>query len=417
VNRSFPVGLALAGAFALAVELIGVWGWWGWGELQRQLDTVPEHGAQRLAKAAVLGLPPVVTRSRRLRGDALAGVAPADAAAALGRLARLQRFWLPTDPAGFKNQARSAALRGELGSALELMDGALERDPTDPYLLRFAALLELSSGSYPRCLELLADAEAVAPGYRRPMVEVLPVDQNWVKLEGLRRRVEVEPRRRVAGLLALAGELRRQDRRGEAREVVETLGDHPEAVVYLAAWDLEAGNAAQAAAKADSVASVRLYPSALRVRAYDVLARARDLEGDEDGALAAAAAALRLAPETPTPYLTLARLAESRGDFEGALGHLRRAWGIAPTNLGVLLEVARVAELAGRLEDARLALRRAAEVAPERVDVGARLVDFHLRHGDLMDAALTLSRWMDRYPTEPRLVQLAGRLRAQTRAY
>lgn len=413
---SRSVALVAALGVAAAVELVGLGGWWGWAALQRRLDTAPQAGARELRDAPVLVLPSTVARSRRLSGAALAGAAAQDAAAALDRVARLQRWWFPTDPSGFKNQSRAAALRGDLEEALELSGAAIDRDRTDPYVLRFAALLELSAGSYAQCLELLADAEAVAPGFRRPVVDVLPGDERWVRVEGLRRRVDLEPRNRAAGLLALAAELRFQGRSGEAWTVLEPVVDHPEVVVRTAGWDLEEGRAEEAAEKARSVAEARRFPAKLRVQAYDILARSRDLTGDEEGALAAASAALGLAPEAPGPYLTLARLAESRGDLERALEHLRRAWGIAPADVGVLLEVARVAERVGRRDDARLALQRAAEVAPDRVDLGALLVDYHLRHGELMDAALTLSRWMDRYPTDPRLVQLAGRLRAQTRS-
>jgi Tfp pilus assembly protein PilF len=84
-----------------------------------------------------------------------------------------------------------------------------------------------------------------------------------------------------------------------------------------------------------------------------------------------------------------------------------------PTDVGLLLTIARVAEKAGQPDDANLALTRAVTVDPSDPSLRARLVEYQLRRGELMQATLTLSEALDRFPTDPRLLRLADRLRAE----
>ncbi len=101
--------------------------------------------------------------------------------------------------------------------------------------------------------------------------------------------------------------------------------------------------------------------------------------------------------------------------MDGALDQLRRAWGMNPTDISLLMAVARTAEKAGQYDDARLALERAKTVDPDNPYLSAALVEFYLRRGDFMDATTTLSDALDRFPTDPRLLRLADRLRAEVR--
>jgi Tfp pilus assembly protein PilF len=86
-----------------------------------------------------------------------------------------------------------------------------------------------------------------------------------------------------------------------------------------------------------------------------------------------------------------------------------------PTDVPLLLAVARIAEKAGKHDDARIALERARTADPNNPSLAAALVEFFLRRGEFMDATVTLAEALDRFPTDPRLLGLADRLRAEVR--
>ena len=79
------------------------------------------------------------------------------------------------------------------------------------------------------------------------------------------------------------------------------------------------------------------------------------------------------------------------------------------------MSVARIAEKAGQVDDARLALERARTADPSNPNIAAALVEFYLRQARFMDATVTLADALDRFPTNPRLLGLADRLRAEVR--
>jgi len=400
-------------AAALAVELVGSVGWWAWRRVAGELEQVPEAGAALLARGALVALPPAVDRSRRLQVSDLAGVEVANAAAALDRVGGLQQRWVPTDPDGFRNRGRAALLREEVEAGLGGLQAAVVRDPTSPYLHRLLALVLRFQGRSDEFLDHMATAEAVAPGFRSPPVELTPEDERWIRREALRRRVELYPSQRVKGLLALAGQTLREDGEEEALKVLAGVRDVPDVELTLAEWDLGAGRANEAATRAEAVASRVTLPSGLRVRAWSLVARCRDAADDPDGAVAAANEALRLGPGSPAPYLALASLAERREDWETALEHLRRAWGIAPADVQVVLRFAAAADRVGSVPDARLAFKRAVQLAPDEPRMAALLVEHYLKWGDYMAATMELSRALDRFPTDSRLLALADRLRRE----
>ncbi len=385
-----------------------------WSSLAGELARDPAAACARLAGTPLLDLPPVAALGLRLRTGALAKAPRECASTVFLRLGNLQRKWIPLVADGDLNAARAALADGDVETAVERLDRALDRDPTSPYLHRLVALLELSRGRYEQALDELALAEGLAPGYAVPRVEVLPGDALWVELEGLRKRAELYPRRRDEALLALGSKLWRLGRREEARRTLEEVGSRPEADLLRAEWALEEGRPEEAAELARGVARRGMFPDRIRARAFSTLARALDAAGDSGAALRAASEAVRLDPGSPGPYVAMARLARRRGDLESALASMRRAWGVAPTDIGVLLEMAATAEAAGRGADARLVLERATELAPDRPDVAARLVELLLRQGRLMEAAMVLSRELERHPTDARLLALAGRLGDQS---
>jgi Flp pilus assembly protein TadD len=408
-HRSWPLIVLII--LAVLVEALGFVGWSRWHALSSMMAGAPDTAAQALASSSTLVLPSTVYWSRTLSGTLLAGASSETLSTALEELGRAQVRWFPTDPEGFKNLARAAYARGEPELAIEHLHDALRRDPTSPYLHRLLALLLRQAGRIEEFLDHLATAEGLAPGFSHPQIELTPEDQEWVKMEGIRRWVDLYPRRRVEGLLRLATALRGRGEEAAAAEVLAEVEDDPAVVLALAEWDLQDGDFADAAERVEAIAAGRTYPRSVRVRAWSLLARARDLGGDGDGGLAAAREAMRLDPSSPAPYLALGTIAERRGDYQTALEHLRRAWGVAPADVGLLLKVGRVAERAGRHGDAKLALERAVEVAPDRPEVAAVLVTYLLRTGAYMEAAMAVSRALDRFPTDPRLLQLAEQLR------
>ncbi len=407
--KGWRAAATAAACLALLVETLGVAGWWGWRGTVSALERREEGAATRLAASPLLATPAGVWWTRRLAGSELDGQPRAAVAAALEATGRRLLRWLPTDPEGPTKLAQAALLRGETRRADRWAGEAVRRWPTSPYLLRLRAYVARELGEYSRCLDLLADAAAVAPGWDRPRVEVLPGDRVWVRLEGLRRRARLYPRLAVDTTLQLARELRSLGREEEARGLVAGLGG-PGAALELARWAAEEGRWGDVLAEAGSVTGSASAPRRLRGAAWALVSRARAALGDQDGALEAAERALRLEPRSPQPYLALADMAERRGDIELALEHARRAWGVAPTDTGVLVRVARLAELAGRDADARLALRRAVELEPDRPELRVRLVRLLLRQGRIVDAAMTLSDALDRFPTDPSLLRLAATL-------
>lgn len=398
----------------MIVQVISLAGWLEWRRARRVLELEPQRGAVRLAESALVALPSTVHWTLNLAGQHVREADRDTASAALERIGRLQCLWFPTDPAGPKNLGQGADLRDRRSEALGWMRLARERGPTSPYLAQVTALFEIKDGQYEQALDLLADAQALAPGYDRPHVDVLPGDDVWLRLEGLRRRARLFPGRRVRVLVELAGALRDRGRAGEAADIMETVREEPEAKLELARWALDEERPEDAVREARVVAGKRTLPASLRAQAYALMAEARGMMGHEEAARRWAHEALRLSPNSPRPYLAISAVAERRDDLEEALRHARSAWGVAPTNISVLLRVSRLAERTERGADARLALERAIELAPDRSDLRARHADLLLRQGRYMEAAVALSRALDRFPTDARLLRLAGRLRAET---
>lgn len=406
-------GIVVILGLALVVEIMDLTAWLGWRHVARMLESDPDRAAAALTHSALVLLPGFVQLGRRLDGRALEQVIPESAAAAFDRLGRDQWRWMPTDAAGPRNRSRALGLRGCAEEALPLARSALERFPRSPFVLRLVAALELELGERAPAFEHLADAEALAGGYRLPPIELGEEETRWLRLEALRRRLDLYPRREVTSRVELARELRARGGTEAAAETVSPVAGEPEVRVELARWDLERGDFDAVSARLQPVVADRGLPAALRSRALVVVAEARSASGDEDGALAAARDALRLTPGSPAPYVALARLAEARGDLPVALAYLRRAWGVAPDNTSILVDLARVAAAAGATQDARLALERAAELRPDEIGLAMRLVEHHLALGDLGSAALVLSSVRDRFPDDPRLIRLAERLQAE----
>jgi len=402
--------VALAG-FAVAAATVDLAGWMTWARATEGLAVNAERGAGYLAAGFMTALPSTVQRSRRLPVREL-GSAPLDLAfAALMRSGDNQRRWMVAHPAGPTNLALGFLVAGDPVAALGVLDEALQRDPTSAHLHRLHALILMSRGEISAALESLAVAEALAPGLKEPEIELTPENQRSIHLRSLELRRELYPRRRMQTGLTLAREIKRGGDITGARATLEALGDHPEVVLEQAQWAVEDGDAPTAIELLDGRVTSRNVPRNLRARAWAILAVAREIEGDREGALSAAQQALDLDGRSPYAFLSLASLAESRGDYDTALEHLRRAWGMSPADVRLLIRIAGTAERAGKMPDAVLAMERAVELDPSSPDLAVRLVSLQLRQGDLTSAAMTLSEALDRHPTNASLLALADRLR------
>jgi Tfp pilus assembly protein PilF len=413
VKRPHAIWLVALAAGAAAVSAIDTVGWLTWRSIALTVPVNPNVAAARLAVEPLVVLPSVVVRTTRLAAGDISRARQEILAAALARVGGLQCSWLPAEAMGFTNIAREALVRGEPQRAIESLAEALERDPTSAYLRRLQALFYFSLGNRKSALAEMAVAQAIAPGMRDPEVELTPDDQRKVRLEGLRLRAEYYPRRRTETALNLATELRLDGDTEAAQELLAGLRGRPDVELELARWAVEAGDYNGALGLLLPVATRPALPRSIRARAWSLVAVARDLDGDGQGALAAVDQALAIDPRSPAPYVTLAGLAQNRGDLETALGHLRRAWGMDPTDVGLLLRIAIVAEQAGKAADAVLALERAVDVDPDSPQLSARLVELELRCGRYPQAAVDLSQALDRHPTDADLLRLAERLQRE----
>jgi Tfp pilus assembly protein PilF len=407
--------LIVAAVLAVALESVAVAGWWSWRRAMRILDENPAEGAAVLAAAEGLRLPSAVRRSRRLPAREL-GLARDDLVVpALGALSRGQLRWLPADPIGYVNRARAELIEGSMDRAMENLEAAIVRDPTSPDLHWLMALSERARGENASALDHLATSAGLGPREGPLRMDLTPEETAWVRIEGLERRLKYYPRARSEGLIALAREYRLRDQAGIGRDALEKEATDPRIVLELARWDLDDGFTADAEERLNDLAGRNSLPASLLAETWSVMAAVRDRQGDVEGAVEAADMALTYDPRSAAPYRVLAGLAERRGDVDEALEHLRRAWGMNPTDVPLLMSVARIAEKAGQPDDARLALERARTADPGNPSLAAALVEFHLRQRQFMDATVTLSDALDRFPTDPRLLGLADRLRAEVR--
>jgi tetratricopeptide (TPR) repeat protein len=406
-RNSWLVALAVVAVSVAAIDSVG---WQIRRTIAKTLTVNPEAAAARLGSSPLVDLPSLMVRTRRIVTGELAGATEESLLAALTRIGDLQRCWLPADPAGFLNLAREEFLRGRAQESVNALAQALVRDPTSAYLHRLHALFLFSVGDRNAALSALSVAEAIAPGFRRPEVELTADDQRFVRLEGLRLRAGHYPRRRTETSLALARELRIDGDEAAARSLLVELRGHPDVEIEIARWAIEAGDYVEALDLLLPIAQRRANPRGLRARSWSLVAIARDLDGNAEEALAAARQALELDPDSPAPYVALAGLAQGRGDLDGALDHLRRAWGMNPADVRLLTRIASVAEQAGKPEDALLAMERAVEIEPGSPGLAARLVELQLRTGRYAQAAVTLSEALDRHPTDAGLLSLADRL-------
>ncbi len=411
MKRGQVVWLIALAAFACAVEGVNLVGFWYWKTFVDELAIDANAATHRLAEGGGFSWPSTVHWSRQLSAQDLVAADVINIVAGLNRLGAVQKKWFVSDSNGPKNSARAALLHGDVGAAIAEIRSALKRDPTSPYLHRLLAMVLRQVGDPKEVLDHLATAEGLAPNFKSPPVDLVPADEKWVREEGLRRRLEFYPRQRVAGLIALANYQRSSGDAEVAWQTLEGVRNEAEVMLIAAGWMIKEDRFSEAIELLGELTSRRRYPSKIRARAYSLTAQAHDLNDEPGLARTAADQALRLAPDSASPYLALASIAERRGNLDAAFNYVRKARSIDPRNVGLLLRLARLAEKTGNDKEALSAFVRATEIDTSSPKTVAQLVDFYLRRGDFMAAAMQLSRSLERFPMDPRLLRQAEHLR------
>lgn len=403
---------ALVAALAVAsgTAALDVAGRAGWRWATAPLDTGRPVAGERL-RSFVVGLPEAVDRSRRLLVSSLAPLGRTGAAEVLDVLAARQRRWMPADPAGYVAGARARVLEGEAADGAELFEQSIERDPTSPVLRRLAAVAAARLGREAEKRRHLVEAIAVDPRLESPDVEVTDDVRTELRIEGLRRRLELYPRQRATTSVELADALREAGRTEEADGVLRREAGHPTVALSLARQELDSGMVDSAVERLETLADRRMLPARERSRALALLAQGYEMLGDSERATRAAARAIAVGDAHAGAYVSLALLAGSRGDHEAELDYLRKARGLDPRDPRLLLRLAAAADRIGETREAVRALERAVELAPGEPRYAERLVGYLRSRGDLHGAVYALAGALDRHPADPRLLALGERLR------
>lgn len=399
---------ALVVASATAASDVAGRAAWSWATAP--LGASPEVARERLC-SPVVALPAAVHRSRRLLVSSLAPIGRSGAAEVLDALARRQRRWLPADPEGFTAAARARVLEGDEAEGARLLGEAIERDPTSPVLHRLAAVTAARLGREPEVRHHLVEAIALDPRLESPAVETTDAMRGDLRIEGLRRRLELYPRQRPTGSVELADALRAAGRTEEADEILRREASHPTVALALARQELDAGDVESAVVRLEALSDRRMLPARERSRALALLAQGYETLGDSERATRAAERAVAIGDAHAGAYVALAQLAGSRGDHQTELEYLRTARGLDPRDPRLLLRLAAAADRVGEAREAVRALERAVELAPDEPRYAERLVGYLRGRGDLHGAVYALTGALDRHPADPRLLALAERLR------
>ncbi len=406
-----PKSLLLGGlVFATSVAAVDTAGRTAWWYAIKPLPDQPELTAARIA-GRLAGLPAAVERSRLLSAANFAGLTRKEAAAALTIVGRRQLRWYPVDATAWSNFGRAKVLSGDAQGGLEDLQLALRLNPMSPLLHRLAAVVLYSLGRTDEAAGQLTEAIAITPWMGRPTVDLGKERMTEIRVAAARRRLELYPRRRVAGVLELVQVLRSAGRPEEALELLEAQPPHPSITLLLARLELDRGDVTTAMERLRALADGTAYPRRQRAEALSLMALGYELAGDTDAAMQFAQRALDLGSDMPAPYQALGRLAARQGDDDKALNYLRRARALAPTDTGLLIQLAKAADKAGEGAEAGSALRRAIELEPENIGAVALLVDLQVRRGDLTGATLALADALERHPADPRLLRLAEQVR------
>ena len=280
MSRTGSRWLVFLAVIAVAIELVGVAGWMSWRSVVRQLEDDPTLGAIQLAERSTLRLPPAVRRARRLPGSELSRAADDLVVPALSAVSRDQIRWTPVDPRGFLNRARAELIEGSIDEASVSLEAAIARDATAPGSHELAALAARARGLNDEALEHLATAQGLGSGISSSRIELTPEEADWVRLEGLERRLEFYPRTRSANVIALARELRDRDQIERGRAILEEESTDPRVSLELARWDLLEGQILDAQTRLATLVNRHGLPDSILSEAWSITAMVRDRPDD-----------------------------------------------------------------------------------------------------------------------------------------
>jgi len=252
-----------------------------------------------------------------------------------------------------------------------------ERDEGDLdaalYRLRLMVATGLQTASHVQARELLAEC-LIASGEREEALQVA-------------RREEREPHR-ARLLMRIAFAARDQDdldaAGAVAREVLELMPDHPQAMELVYRVAAERGAAGELVAELRERAAGDDPEPALRF-----LARIASWEGDPEGALTAYERLLALHPEDADLHEAVGGLALDAGELERAERALRRALELNPEHGGAANALGEVLVRRGRTEEAVAVLKRAMDYDPRDLMSARSLGHALARHSLHHEAART----------------------------
>src|SRR3954469_22006978 len=186
---------------------------------------------------------------------------------------------------------------------------------------------------------------------------------------------------------AHARELAAAGRRADARAVLERVGAHPAATLYLAELEIGDGLAAQALVRLE-----RLGPDAredvafLVAQAQEALGR---LDAARDGLLAARS---RVASPSAALEMQLGVILEKMGDLDGAIAAMTASVALRPDVVASQRNLAAVLVAAGQTAQARDALLRAVALLPHDASLWLRLAAVYTQLGDANAALQAVER-------------------------
>ncbi|MGC3998102.1 MAG: tetratricopeptide repeat protein [Anaeromyxobacter sp.] len=141
------------------------------------------------------------------------------------------------------------------------------------------------------------------------------------------------------------------------------------AVAYTSLAGRDPAQAPEALRKAAERLEVALQVAPWYWRAHVNLGIARDRQGDLQGALRAFAAARRIAPREPSPWMFTGQALEHAGRNEEALAAYLESERRSPEDVQAPLQRGRLLERLGRRDEARAELERALERAPRNLEL------------------------------------------------
>lgn len=264
-------------------------------------------------------------------------------------------------------------------AAIQVLDSYLRQRPGDGQAQLLLANAHLGQGRAPRAVQILQDAL---------------------------KRGEQAPLRAALGL-ALVGAGRYAEAVRELEAVYAKDPKNLQAGYALASLHVQSRMTAQALKVTQALE--KTFPA--RPEVQTLLARARGLRGDLNGAQAALDAALKADPGHAPALVETARLAMARGESGRAAQALDAVLAKNDKNADAIATLAVLSERTGKLDEAERWLKRGDELAGG-TEPGAALslVEFHLRQQQVPKAQEALKRAQAKAPDAVPVLVMAARV-------